>query len=246
MAIRAGGNGATTGNGWVRPINFAPGMTRWIGTWADAGGDTCGGQIWSYSAGWTNTATPTVTKDATGINITATVASLGLIPGETFAFDVYTSGGCGGDGAVDALSYPGISITNWADTYTTGPLGNNQTAELKFTMPGTLTFADWSADNANGGTFNQDFDEDGTKNGLEYFMGEISSTFTPNPQVVAGVVTWPHSSAATGVSFKVRTSQNLSTWTDVTASVVNSGGTLKYTLPTTTPKLFVRLEVSAP
>ncbi len=181
VGIRSGGNGTATGNGWVRPINFTPGMTHWIGTWADAGGDTCGGQVWTYSSGWSTTSTPTVTKDATGVIITSPVTALGLIPGETFAFDVYTSGGGSNDGAVDALSSPTTSISNWGDTFTTAALGSSPRPALKFTMPGTLTFVDWSADNANNGTANEDFDNDGVTNGVEYFMGEISSSFRSNP-----------------------------------------------------------------
>ncbi|MGA0846924.1 MAG: hypothetical protein ACO3RV_10300, partial [Luteolibacter sp.] len=39
--------------------------------------------------------------------------------GQSFAFDVYTSGGGGGDGAVDALSASDTSISNWGDSFTT-------------------------------------------------------------------------------------------------------------------------------
>ena len=77
-------------------------------------------------------------------------------------------------------------------------------------------------------------------------MGEKGSLFTPNPQAVAGLISWPHSSAAVGASFKVWTSESLTTWTDVTLDAVDSAGTVKYTIPTITPKLFVRLEVTAP
>lgn len=144
VAIRSGGGGSTTTNGWGRPIQFAPGMTRWIGTWADAGGDTCGGQIWTYAGSWSQTGTPTsVTKDATGITITTSVASLGMDPGETIAFDVYSSGGGGGDSAVDALSAANPSVTSWGATYTTNAVGAGSNAALTFTMPGTASFATW-------------------------------------------------------------------------------------------------------
>lgn len=143
VGIRSAGGGATTGNGWGRPINFAPGMTRWIGTWADAGGETCGGGIFSYGVGWASTGTPSVSKDSGGITITTTVAALGLDPGETFAFDVYTTGGGGGDGAVDALSAAGASITAWGNTYTTQIVGGSPNPALTFTMPGSASFATW-------------------------------------------------------------------------------------------------------
>lgn len=110
----------------------------------------------------------------------------------------------------------------------------------------TLPYSDWSSANAGGGSASQDFDNDGVQNGVEYFMGEKGSLFTPNPQAVAGLISWPHSSAAVGASFKVWTSESLTTWTDVTLDAVDSAGTVKYTIPTITPKLFVRLEVTAP
>jgi hypothetical protein len=59
-------------------------------------------------------------------------------------------------------------------------------------------------------------------------------------------VTWPHNEAATGASFKVWTSDNLSTWTDKTADAVDSGGLVSYLLPASQPRIFVRLEVTVP
>jgi hypothetical protein len=146
VGIRSGGGGSTTSNGWGRPIYLASGMTRWIGTWADAAGDTCDGQIYSYSGSWSPAGAPTsVTKDATGITITTSVASLGMDPGETIAFDVYTSGGGGGDSAVDALSAAASSITGWGGPFTTSVVGGTPNPALTFTMPGTASYATWIA-----------------------------------------------------------------------------------------------------
>lgn len=144
VAIRSNAGGASTGNAWGRPINFASGMTHWIGTWADAGGDACGGGTSTYSApSWGGTSGPTVTKDATGITIVETVANLALGPGEVFSFDVYTSGGGNPDSAVDALSASAASITGWAGPYTTNAVGAGTNAALQFTMPGTSAFTTW-------------------------------------------------------------------------------------------------------
>ncbi len=107
-------------------------------------------------------------------------------------------------------------------------------------------FSGWSAANAGGQGAAQDFDGDGVANGVEYFMGQTGSSFTPNPQPVSGVINWPHSAAAFGATFKVWISDNLSTWTDKTADAVDSGGFVTYTLPPSEPKLFVRLEVVTP
>ncbi len=112
------------------------------------------------------------------------------------------------------------------------------------------SFALWSAQFSDGQSANQDRDGDGVKNVLEYFMGSNNSQFTPNPQIVtvAGTrtIAWPHAADAVGVTFKVSTSENLTFWDDVTASAVDSAGMVSYTLPNSTPKLFVRFEVTAP
>lgn len=106
----------------------------------------------------------------------------------------------------------------------------------------------WAATNAPGETADLDHDHDGVANGVEYFMGIGPSdpVFTPTPSVVNGKVTWPHSAAATGITFRVVTSEDLTTWTDVTAQATDAGGFLEYVLPTATPRLFVRLEVVVP
>jgi hypothetical protein len=54
------------------------------------------------------------------ITYTLSLATLGLNVGDTFYFDAYSSGGGGGDGAVDALANPNISVNSWGDTYTSG------------------------------------------------------------------------------------------------------------------------------
>ena len=166
IAIRSDLGGTTTGNGWGRPINFTPGMTRWIGTWLDDGGTANGanGQIWTYATGaWTqtgqlNSTDGTVTPDAAGkyVEITVPVANLGLDPGEQVLFDVYSSGGGGGDSAVDSLSAATASITGWSDGFTTDDFGGTPNPALKFVMPGVAT------DNDNDGLTNADEDTLGT------------------------------------------------------------------------------------
>lgn len=152
IGIRSGGSGTATGNGWGRPINLASGMTHWVGCWVSTGGD---GQIWSYSGTWNQTGSlngtdGTVTVDAAGkfVEITTAVANLGLDPGEVFQFDVYTSGGGGGDSAVDSLSASGSSVTNWGDTFTTNLVAGAPNPALEFTMPGV------ALDNDGDGLFN--------------------------------------------------------------------------------------------
>jgi hypothetical protein len=112
-----------TSNGWVRPIQLnSPlgGMDYWVGSWVNGAG---GSQLWDYDgASWTNNgALPgySFTPGAQStIAYTVSLSSLGLLAGETFYFDAYSSGGGGGDSAVDALSNPNVSITSWSQTYT--------------------------------------------------------------------------------------------------------------------------------
>jgi hypothetical protein len=45
---------------------------------------------------------------------------MGLSVGNTFFFDAYSSGGGGGDSAIDALANPNVSVTGWGGPYTSG------------------------------------------------------------------------------------------------------------------------------
>jgi hypothetical protein len=128
IGIATGKGGSTgntkTGNGWNRPINLDAGanggMTHWIGSWVSGGG---GSQVWSYSAGaWSQlagNANHTYTAGATStLQFKVSRATLGVNTGDTIYFDAYSSGGGGGDGAIDALAKSSQSVANWGDTYT--------------------------------------------------------------------------------------------------------------------------------
>ncbi len=145
------------------------------------------------------------------------------------------------------------NTANWITEDGTGDQSVNGTAPdvpfstTAFTLaaPGYGTWADAHAGN---GTPTEDFDKDGVPNGVEYFMGAADG-FTPNPTVMVsgGVrkVSWPHSATATGTTFKVKTSLDLADWTtDVTVDAIDADGKVEYTLPATSSKLFVRLEVT--
>jgi hypothetical protein len=136
--------GSTTNNGWGRPIRMANGMDYWVGTWVNGGN---GGQFWTYSAGaWNQTGTaPTVTKSTFTETIRFPFANMGLSTNSgnnTFEFDIYTSGGGGGDGAIDALSTTNQSVANWGDTfittnvltYTIQPIDNTPTNKVFFSV----------------------------------------------------------------------------------------------------------------
>jgi hypothetical protein len=120
--------GTTSGNAWGRPINLnagatngaTNGMTHWIGSWVSGTG---GGQLWTYGTNnWTGPAAPAGFAFAAGaqstITYTVTKESLGVTNGDVIVFDAYSSGSGGSDSAVDALSNPTNSITNWSGSYT--------------------------------------------------------------------------------------------------------------------------------
>jgi hypothetical protein len=131
IGFATGGTGTTTGNGWNRPINLSSpigGMDYWIGSWVDSGGSA---QFFSYDgASWDGQSALLAAFSFAGgatstLTYTATLASLGLSVGETFYFDAYSSGGGPGDGAIDALANPNVSITDWGQSYTSSTTGSS-------------------------------------------------------------------------------------------------------------------------
>ena len=128
------------------------------------------------------------------------------------------------------------------------PLANQD--DVHFAGTGTVTvggssgFTSWAAANAGGQTPEQDYDNDGVENGIEYFMGQTGSSFTAMPGLDAtNTVSWPTSAAYLG-TYEVQTSPDLVTWTNVDPRPLPSGGSLSYTLPAGAGKLFVRLLVT--
>jgi hypothetical protein len=121
------GDSGVNGNGWGRPINMSSasgGMNYWIGSWVDGGG---GAQRWAYSGtSWSEVAATYSTGfggftfSGNQLTYTMSLASLGLSVGNTFFFDAYSSGGGGGDSAIDALANPNVSVTGWGGPYTSG------------------------------------------------------------------------------------------------------------------------------
>jgi hypothetical protein len=72
-------------------------------------------------------------------------------------------------------------------------------------------------------------------------MGATGSTFTANPGIVNGKITWPKDPAFSG-TYSVQTSPDLVIWTNVSSTVV--GNTVEYVVPTGQGKEFVRLNVT--
>ena len=137
IGINTGTGGDTVGDGWVRPIGMnasGNGMNYWVGSWADTGN---GAELYKYTGTWglqsaTYAANPdaiSFAKDTSSVTLNFQYAGLGLAPGSTFSFDVYTSGGGSGDTAIDALDNPNVTVANWGDTYNSGDALNS------FTIP---------------------------------------------------------------------------------------------------------------
>lgn len=127
VAIDTVAGGDTTGNGWNRPFSMPTGMDYFIGSWVDSGN---GAELYDWTGAWNLTeATYNVAPDndisisttTNVITITTTLANLGLTAGDSFDFDVLTSGGGGGDGAIDSLGNPNQQIANWGDASDVNP-----------------------------------------------------------------------------------------------------------------------------
>lgn len=122
----------------------------------------------------------------------------------------------------------------------------NDSSRVTLTSNGaSVGYSAWAVFNAGNQGPHLDFDKDGVPNGIEFFMGETGSSFTANPPLVAGQVTWPKAPSFIG-TYAVRISTDLVTWTTASTGVVDHGASVQYTLPTGNPKHFVRLEVVIP
>lgn len=106
---------------------------------------------------------------------------------------------------------------------------------LQSTGTGGSGYGTWAATNAGGEEANQDFDKDGVRNGIEFFMNSPAG-FTSNPGLVGNTVTWTNGGniPATdyGTQFVVQISTDLVKWTNVEGSdpnLSNTAGSVAYT-----------------
>lgn len=136
IGIDSVAGGDTASNGWGRPIAMPSGMDYWIGSWADQS-PTSFRQLWAYTGSWSQLSQDPVTLSQFATEFSVPLAAIGLAGGGTFSFDVYSSGGGGGDSAVDALSSATPSIQNWGDTFTSA--GNLPTYTVVIPEPASLS-----------------------------------------------------------------------------------------------------------
>lgn len=127
--------GDTAGNGWNRPIGMATGADYWMGSWVDGGN---GGEVYTYAGAWPSPPTHatwagtaagmSITKDSSSVTVSFPLAWIGVGDGDSVLFDAFTSGGGGGDGAIDSAANPTPSVFDWGDYYQAG----NNTPLLKY------------------------------------------------------------------------------------------------------------------
>jgi len=158
-----------------------------------------------------------------------------------------------------AVSYgANFEVTGFTESspgvWTTAAYGNTWTFTEATGELGTVVsdYDTWAAANAPGETMDMDHDGDGTENGIEYFMGETGSGFTPHPMIDgSNTVAWTRGASyggAYGIDYWVETSTDCEIWVPVsdTDPNLNDGSPLEYTLPAGSGKLFVRLYVTGP
>jgi hypothetical protein len=150
-------------------------------------------------------------------------------------------------------------------SFSGGNLVGTHTIIAEF-LAAPLGFASWATTNTAGANLNDDHDNDGVQNGVEYFLGGTTNTtgFTALPGVVntSGTlsVTWTKAATYTGTygaDFVVETSDTLTgTWTTELASpnlgftvTFPSATEVKFTFPggsAYSGKKFARLKVTGP
>ena len=231
------------------------------------------GDIYAYANGGTDIrqTLTTVLQPDTTYTLTVAVGNRADLPGLGYSFGGYGvelwagavklasdyDAGHGGTGAATP------ALGQWKDaviTYTSPSSVTAANLQIRLRGYGIQTnydnvrldaslsgFGAWaSANGATGQTPQQDHDNDGVENGIEFFMGETGSSFTAMPALDAtNTITWPADAAYQG-TYEVQTSPDLVTWVNVVPRPVPDGGNLSYTLPADAPggKIFVRLLVT--
>jgi len=143
--IDSGDGGAMSGpegndpfnNPWGRRVSADVGINAFVGSWIDADGGALG-YLWN-GGGWdeTSSGAPDLSQAGMGqITWTLSLDSLGLSIGDTFNFDLASTGGGDGDPAIDFLSTDVVQA-GW---------GNNSTSPMAFSYtvvpaPGVLALA---------------------------------------------------------------------------------------------------------
>jgi hypothetical protein len=166
------------------------------------------------------------------------------------------------DGHVTASALiPSPGTANYS--FSGGNLVGSHTIIAEF-LAAPPVYASWATTNTAGVNLNEDHDNDGVQNGVEYFLGGPTGNttgFTALPGVVKAIdgtlsVTWPKGAGYIGVygtDYVVETSATLTgVWTVETiegGNITDSGASVKFTFPggpVYSGKNFARLRVTGP
>ena len=113
-------NAGTSTNAWSRPVTLTSNIDYFVGSWVDAPTSNSQFVSWTGSAwNWGSESTLSNSVSANTVTWSFSLASLGLGAGQTFYFDVATSGG-GNDPGVDHLSRSDIATSGWGSPSTSG------------------------------------------------------------------------------------------------------------------------------
>ncbi len=119
------GDNSTDPGSWNRNVDWGRGITDFLGTWADDGGGSgMGGELrqWDGAAWGLTDATylgggligGSDAGHAAGVqSVWVSMAALGVGIGDSIEFDVFSSGGNGGDPGVDHLSRSDFATDDW-------------------------------------------------------------------------------------------------------------------------------------
>lgn len=230
-------SGALTGSGAVETQGEATSLY----TLTDpeySGNTTVNGGILSLGA-------DNSSNNASTVSIAATGATLNLDFASTDTVDKLFIGGVQQPaGVYEAVGNAG-SGTEIAQITGTGT--------LTVTSSPVAGYSAWQTANAPGQTVDQDHDNDGVDNGIEYFMGLSGTAFTSTPGIVADSITWPMGatySGTYGVDYVIQTSSDLNIWSPASVGAgpgtvaVNPGTSVVFTMPAPAGQLFVRLLVN--
>lgn len=152
-------------------------------------------------------------------------------------------------GGISGFSAVTFDLTSFTGNGSWSAYQDGTSIKLNYTPGAADGYLTWADAYAPDQSADLDHDNDGVSNGVEYFMGETGSTFTANPGVVAGTITWPKDPAFSG-TFKVQVSDTLAlgSWTDIVPPNASINETnpnqVVFTLPTGAAKKFARLSVT--
>jgi len=114
--------GGTSSNAWSRPVDLSgAAIEYYLGSWVDAPSNNTQFVTWTGSAwNWGSEMYLTNAVQGNSVKWTISLAAMGLSAGQTFYFDVATSGG-GNDPGVDHLSRSTEATPGWGTASTAGP-----------------------------------------------------------------------------------------------------------------------------